>query len=65
VTDLLCHSTTVSDTFYARNPGEEEARRVRCIIDAALEDVEGVDSSPKPPVPPNEDTRHDSHSLSI
>jgi len=49
VTDLLCHSTAVSDIFYARNPSEEEARRVRGIIDAALEEVECVDSLPEGP----------------
>jgi len=37
VTDLLCHSTAVSDRFYATNPDEAEARRVRQIIDSALE----------------------------
>jgi len=32
VTDLLCHSTQVSDSFYALDPDEEGARRVRAII---------------------------------
>jgi len=34
---MLCHSTAVSDRFYATNPDEAEARRVRQIIDSALE----------------------------
>jgi len=57
VTDLLCHSTAVSDAFYARNPGEEEARHVRGIIDAALEE-ETVDSRLPPSAEGMRDERH-------
>lgn len=44
VTDLMCHSTLVSDQFYAYNPEEDEAAEVRRIIRASME---GPDVRPK------------------